>query len=213
MKTAICYRGHYYREEPHGSNFFLNLDNNKQMVWDCFSDYDIFLHTYSVNQQLDKKLIDLVNPTAYKIENDESTEIRKSILKVNSMMTDEYDFIINLRFDLQFNVSFVDLNIEYNKFNFLWRERKPMWRKKGATSDFLFAYHTKFREKFEDSYGPLYDEMLKKNNSRRDGHLIYNTLKTIVNENEINFLIKEYVQSGKADRTNNKYITLNRNIK
>lgn len=212
MKTAICYRGHYYREEPHGSNFFLNFENNKEMLWDCFSEYDVFFHTYSVNEQLDTELINLINPKNYEIETNNSTEIRNSILKVNSLVTQQYDFVVNLRFDLLFNASFNKFDVEYNKFNFLWRERRPMWIKKGATSDFLFAYDSIFCEKFYEAYGKLYDAMLNENNPRRDGHLIYNTLKNIIHINDINFLIKDYVQSGKADSLENDYIKLNRSI-
>ena len=212
MKTAICYRGHYYREEPHGSNFFLNFENNKEMLWKCFSEYDVFLHTYSVNNQLDTKLVDLIKPKNYEIETNNSTEIRNSILKVNSLVTQEYDFVVNLRFDLLFNASFNTFDVEYNKFNFLWRERKPMWIKKGATSDFLFAYNSIFCEKFKDAYGKLYDAMLSRNNPRRDGHLVYNTLKNITQQSDINFLVKDYIQSGKADLIKNDYIKLNRSI-
>ena len=213
MKTAICYRGHYYREKPHGSNFFLNLENNQNMLLNRFSDFDVFFHTYSVNSEMNEKLKTCLNPTDYIIENTKSSEIRHSTLKVNELVTSDYDFIINLRFDLHFKVPFTDLNIEHEKFNFLWRERRPMWKRKGATSDFLFAFHSDFKSNFDYAYGDLYDKMLGKNNPARDGLLIYNTLSDIVDETDINFLINNYVESGKADRHNNKYITLNRNIK
>ena len=130
MKTAICYRGHYYREEPHGSNFFLNFENNKEMLWKCFSEYDVFLHTYSVNNQLDTKLVDLIKPKNYEIETNNSTEIRNSILKVNSLVTSEYDFVVNLRFDLLFNTSFNTFDIEYNKFNFCGEKENQCGLKK-----------------------------------------------------------------------------------
>ena len=128
MKIAVCYRGHYYRKggayisEQLGSNFSLCYENHKEKLFSYLDDYDVFFHTYSHTQTSDEKLVETLQPKKCIIDEEVHPKISYSIGQASSLVSDEYDFIINLRFDLLFLKPFSDFNVEYNKFNFMFRE-------------------------------------------------------------------------------------------
>ena len=223
MKVALCYRGHFYRENTthrsscrknEGSSFFINYQNNKHNLIDCYDEVDVFFHTYSVNEELDDKLIATLNPKKYEIETIQHNEIRHSILKVNEMInSDDYDLIINTRFDLQFKKKITEFNLDFNKFNFLWKEKvnKEKLLPNYRCSDLLWAFHPRYIKDFEYSYGSCYDKFFGKINPMRDGHTILKFLsKRISTESEVNFVThKRYTSSNKI---RNPFLLINRSF-
>ena len=223
MKVALCYRGHYYREYLHknsnkknnlGSSFFLNYENHKSNILDCFENVDVYIHTYSVNADLDKSLIDLVKPTCYMIDKQLKQEIRHSIIQVNKMYNEnDYDFIINTRFDLQFKQKITNFNLDFNKFNFLWRERvkKKKLLPDFRCSDLLWAFHPKYKKNFEDAYGDRYDKFFGNINPMRDGHTILKLLTDVISIDEVNFTTNIRYTSDLS--VCNPFLTINRAFK
>lgn len=223
MRVALCYRGHFYREKLHnncngrtgeGSSFFLNYENNKSNLIDCYDDVDVFFHTYSANEELNDKLITTLNPKKYEIETNEHSEIRHSILKVNEMFnSDDYDLIINTRFDLHFKKKITEFNLDVDKFNFLWREnvKKQKLLPSYRCSDLLWVFHPRYKKEFEYSYGSCYDKFFGNINPMRDGHTILKCLSERISvDTEINFVThKRYTSSNKIT---NPFLLLNRSF-
>lgn len=230
MKVALCYRGHYFRIEGKGrrsksSSFFLNYQNHKTNIIDCFENVDVYFHTYTpkehCNSYLDveqskSELISLLNPVQYKIESEDTIEIRHSIVEVNKMYNQsDYDLVINTRFDLRFKHKITEFDIDSNKFNFLWREEYKSRRHVHAfdinfrCSDLLWVFNPKFQTQFNNSFGSEMDDFFGEHNMVRDGHSqLYFLSKQICEQTDVNFMVKEYYLSGMQKP--NPHIDINR---
>ena len=80
--------------------------------------------------------------------------------------------MINTRFDLHFKKKITEFEIDYSKFNFLWKEynrRCPRINKTHISyrcSDLLWAFNPKYTDLFSESYGEMYDKMFGRKNPR-----------------------------------------------
>ena len=220
MRVALCYRGHYYREHlaygpGQGSNFFLIYKNHVENVFNCFDKPDVYFHTYPTNSPADDELVELLNPVQYKLDSQPSREIRHSVICVNNMVDERnYDLIINLRFDLSFRKKITDFAIDYDKFNFLWKEggyspRKPLAYHR--YSDLMWIFSSKYRKVLSDSYlSPCYNNLHREtlNRIRKDGHTIYYCMINHIDESEINIISSEKYPS--MCDIPNPYVMINR---
>lgn len=235
MRVALCYRGHFYRETKNlqesfrgdGNSYFLNFANHRENLIDCYEDVDIFFHTYHPRNisndmspdDLVEKLKHLTKPKNYKIDTDDNKNIRYSILEVNKLFNKtDYDFVINTRFDLHFKKKITEFEIDYNKFNFLWKEynkRCPRISKTHITyrcSDLMWAFNSKYTDVFSESYGEMYDKMFGRKNPKRDGHTILKCMNDLMNIDEyVNIISERDYLSGM--QIQNPYVDINRNIK
>lgn len=151
MKIAIIYRGYYYREDvKKQSNFFDYIDNHKTQ-FHSFADADLFFETHPTNCELDKKLVNSLNWKAYNFNDSTKNCIESIMNSLKIFPFHGYDFIIITRFDLFFNSSFSDFNVDYDKFNFLWRELKKCDDINGMPRicDHMIGFPTKYLRRFD----------------------------------------------------------------
>lgn len=239
MKMAVCYRGHYFRKggayipNQLGSDFSLCYENHKEKLFPYLDNYDVFFHTYSHTQTSDEKLVEILKPKKYIIDKEVHPKISYSMVQTSSLVSDEYDFIINLRFDLLFLKPFSDFNVEHNKFNFMFRETAGLggWRKvrrkkkqiKDAInskfklsefefenddikiSDLIFFYDKKFNDNFICSLETTIDV-----DKGGPGHYILPELNYFLGQECINPILSEFHSS--SENTKNGYVVINRSI-
>ena len=239
MKTAICYRGHYFRKGgayiPNGlgSDFSLCIKNHTEKLFPYLDDYDVFFHTYSCNQTDDEKLVEILKPKKYIIDKEVHPKISYSMMQSSLMVEGEYDFIINLRFDLLFLKPFIDFNIYYDKFNFMFRENGGLggWRKiKRLKNKIKKNIRKKFQlSEFEFEHIDIkicdliffYDKKLNDNfisaletvmgvDSNGPGHYILPELKYKIGNKFTNSVLSEFHSS--SEWTKNGLVKINRKI-
>ena len=122
-KVALCFRGltdYFLKSYDNINNFIINDLKNEY-------DVDIFLNTYKTD--LEDTLISLLKPVKIlynemrsgssvhyivPIQLIECCDLVKSYEKEKNI---EYDYIIITRFDLTFNNTFSDYNVNFNKVN------------------------------------------------------------------------------------------------
>ena len=227
MKIAVCYRGDYYRETIHtwvkadeprkridekkwGSNYFCNYKNHLTKLFEFLPNYDVFFHTYTNGVEMDKKLIERLTPTRYKIENERHPKISHSVMETIKLVdTNEYDFIINIRFDLWFLKPIVDFNLDFDKFNYTWRGPRTWWKRRKFTDDLMFAFSSKYKDAFTESVKKR-DRRCRKKGSV---HLTYEVLSDKIGSENINFMIDGNFDSynGKDEIPKNGHLMINRN--
>lgn len=219
MKVAICYRGHYIRNYIRVTNkanlhfninFFNNLQNHKNKLYNFFEDVDIFFHTYeSSDKNEDLRLVDELKPKKYIFDKIAKPNVYDSILDSSRLViADDYDFIINLRFDLVFLKEIRDFYIDFDKFNFLFRDHEKPWLRDKKTSDLIYTFNSRYKEVFEKSI----PEQVGKGDKMGSGHYLYNSLlNNNVSESEINFMVSGYHTSWvEKNESKNRFISLNR---
>lgn len=195
-KIAIIYRGFYKRTGNKSNNFKHTFLNHYEKIYKYLDNFDIYFHTYSVKEKSDTKLLNLfktnnINVKDYIFDKDIHSKIIYSIVNSTKLVKDDYDLIINLRFDLIFLKPIIDLNIDCKKFNFLWKEPKKKWDKYHKTSDLLFIFPSQYINIFIQS---LNDTIDYKNSG--SAHWSYPIILESITETNINFLIEGHHHSN-----------------
>jgi hypothetical protein len=207
MNIALVYRGFYKRDKGKTNNFNLEIFKNHLDSINSLGikNIDIYIHTYSVNDYEDKKLLSLFlnyNLIKYVFEKEIKEKISYSIINSLELVDKNYDLIINTRFDVYFIKYLSNWSINCNKFNLAFKDRKVLWIKHKKVSDLIYIFPPK--------YNNILISALKKSQDYRShgpGHFIYKHLN--INENEINFMIDGFFLSN-TDILLNNYIYIKR---
>ena len=147
MRIAVCYRGHFRRtyvtedDIKYDINFFKNVDNHRTKLLNHFDNVDIYFNTYESDFPAENTdLLNELKPVNYIFNKNPKEKISDAIFDVNKMVDpSNYDFIFNMRFDLVFLHDFLDWNLDFNKFNFLFRDHVRPWERDKKVSD-LFLH-------------------------------------------------------------------------
>jgi hypothetical protein len=229
-KVAICYRGHFYREDPRkglfgkpdvNSNFFKCYPNNIEILFRDFGEVDVFLHTYCAGPEKNEKLIELLNPKKFKVEQFRRRrhDLTNSIIKsANLVDPSEYDLIINTRFDLIYKNHIWRYDLQFDKFNFIYREPFKFWSANRAVCDLMHIYNPRYHADFikaaplaRDKFA-LHKPKEYKRKRRAALHFLYDSLD--IPDEEKNFLIKQHYHSNTSIRVSRKnpFIKINRSL-
>jgi len=217
-RVALVYRGFYKRnglennmmkvrkKNNFNSEIFKNHLDSINSLGITPLNIDIYIHTYSVNDYEDKKLLSIFsnyNLKKYNFEKEISKKISYSIIKSLELVDEDYDLIINTRFDVSFIKYLNNWSINYNNINLAFKDLEEMWIKQKKVSDLIYIFPKK--------YNNILISALKKSENyypHGPGHFIYKDLN--INENEINFMIDGFFSSN-TDVQSNNYIYIKRN--
>jgi len=113
------------------------------------------LTTYKSDKETE--LINTYSPQKYTlIEFKGSHQIQTYITGLESLFELELDFVICTRFDIHFHKKITEIDIDYSKFNALFKER-GWWDKSHFTTDNFFAFPTSITPTFVEVLKNMYD--------------------------------------------------------
>ena len=207
MNIALVYRGFYKRAGKKSNSFNADILKNHLDSVNSLNvkNIDIYFHTYSISKEDDDELISIFknyNLKKYVIEKKIQKKITYSILKSLKLVKDNYDLIINTRFDIIFMKSLNEFNIVKKKINLCFKDLKSIWKRNKKVSDLLFVIRPKYKK-------ILMNALEKSQNlrPRGPGHFIYKYLKTP--KDKINFMIDGFFSSN-TDIDENNYFYIKR---
>jgi hypothetical protein len=145
MKIAVCLFGILYGEYlRYGHKFSKDFrhcwPNIKTNIIDSLKEHDvkIYVSTY-FNESIDEEFKNLIKPNGVKYSEFEGSDIFTSKIGIfDALPEEDFDFVIATRLDLHFNKSIAELNLDYNKFNFLFCEKDHAYLK--YTTDNFYAW-------------------------------------------------------------------------
>ena len=145
LLTGVSY-GYNVGHEKADRDWNLTKDNLKTNLIDCFKDTDdvsVYLTTYK--HPTNQEVFDFYQPKKLLLLDYEGSRQRTTYAQgLRNVLDEDLDFIIIGRFDIIFKQKITDLNIDFNKFNFIFREIEPHWTKDKFVSDTFFAFPKKF---------------------------------------------------------------------
>jgi len=194
MKLGINLVGIYkgYRNR----NFNETKESIKKNIIDCWGlNTEVYITTYYSDD--DNNLINFFKPKKYQFLDFENSTQRKTYLKsLEQLKNEDLDFIISTRFDIDFFKKLNNLNINFDKFNFLFKEYENYKNINNDThvSDTLFCFPKKYLINFIDSLELIiktYTCKRRRNPSfNQHMHNIYNHIN--IPKNDIHFIIEGY---------------------
>ena len=213
MNIALIYRGFYKRDfsRINRRNKVIRKSNN--FTEEIFKNniasiktldikkIDIYFHTYSVNDEEDKKMLSIFKEYSikkYMFEKDIKKKISYSIIESLKLVDndDDYDLIINTRFDIYFIKPLNNFSIKKNKLNLCFKDSVNAWYIEKSVSDLMYIFPPKYKDKLIFSLNRTRGLSLG-----GSGHKIYKYLK-INKEEELNFMIPGHYISNTDDGKN-----------
>jgi hypothetical protein len=101
---------------------------------------------------------------------------------------EELDVLITTRFDIHFNQKITDLKPDFDKFNFMFKE-KGMWETHKFVGDTTFVFPFRYLYDLYDAVAELHTEDIYP--QHRFMHHVYQYLVKRIPEEKINFLAGE----------------------
>lgn len=179
----------------------LNIQSN--IIDPLKQTHELSIYLSSYRNPFERQLIHDFAPRSYMmIEYSKSNQIVTYIKGLELLFGEELDFIICTRFDILFNFAINRVNIDYSKFNVLFREADTWGNGMEFTTDNFFAFPAArlpvFREAIEMTRiaHPLHCP---------DLHPVYRNVKATLGDENMNFVF-----DGLHRSTDNPYFTLNR---
>lgn len=151
MKIGLSFVGISHGTGRDYNHCFSNI--NEFLIAPFKKDHDvkIYLTTYNTNSD---NLIKLYDPVAYQFS-DKSHQMLTYIKSLEQLRNQDLDFIISTRFDIHFHKKINEINIDYTKFNALFKE-KGWWDSMKFTTDNLFAFPSNMIDDFLFVLNSLY---------------------------------------------------------
>jgi hypothetical protein len=202
MKIGLNIVGITHDDGRHTNWQKSNIKDNIINILNKKYEVKTYLTTYFSDKNT-KKIIKHYSPINVNILDwENSHQLLTYIESLKSLLNEDLDIIISTRFDIFFNQTFDELNIDFSKFNFLCKELDH-WTDYKFTNDNFYIFPKQYLEEVINSIDEMYQIPPRKHCS--DMHGLYNFISSKINPNNIHFISEDHMYS-----TENKFYTLTR---
>ena len=192
MNIALIFAGISFghKSERDFNHCFPNIDCNLiQPLQEEHSVYN-YVMTYA-NDRMDE-VTKLLNPkrlASIPFEGSRQNPTRKTAINLTEY-DDNIDFFIMSRFDVHYNKSLKDFNLDWDKFNFTSPEGNGYWEREKWVGDTFYAWPKRVHEEVKIAY----NELMKYDPNHM--HNFYNIVSSIIGTENIHFMSEEPQLSG-----------------
>ena len=162
----------------------------KEKTIDCWIEQGHEVKSYLFSNDIDESMIDFYKPIKHEITG--PLLINRYNVALEQLEDQDVDFIICTRFDIVFFEEVCNWNLDFNKFNFLFREINHFYDGREYVCDNFFAFPKSmlkaFKQALNDPNNPKFTGMLH--------NQVYKGLANTVTENNIHFVQDEEDYSG-----------------
>ena len=181
----------------------VSIDNIKKSIIDVYTpEHSVSVYMCTYETETTNQLIEQYKPVKTTLLDVSNSEQRLTYIKsLKELLNEDVDIIISTRFDIFFYKPFSELNIDFTKVNFLFRE-KGWWDSHKFTTDNIFIIPKQFLPQFIESIQDAYDKPVR---GCSDLHPVYSFLLPKIGEENIHIISNEHYLSN-----TNAYYTLTR---
>jgi len=164
----------------------LTKDNIKQQLINSIPHTGVYLTTYP--HPTVPEMIEHYSPAKTVLVPYKGSQMRTTYRRsMEELIYEDLDFIIATRFDIHFNTPVNTWNIDYNKFNFIFREVEPYWTNDRFVGDAFYAFPKKYLTQFIES---INREHLAPYRDNPDMHPMYRHVSQRIGEWNTNFIFE-----------------------
>lgn len=158
-------------------------------VISCWEGHEV--KVYLTTNNISQELLDFYKPVKYQEVYGDISLKGKYRIGLDLLKDEDLDFIITTRFDIIFFEKISLLNIDYNKFNFLFKEINHWDNGEKYTCDNFYAFPSKYTIPLKNTISSIDTPRLDP-----DMHHLYSYLLPTLGENNIHFITEEHSFSG-----------------
>jgi hypothetical protein len=191
MKIGLIFAGITFghKSERDFSHCFPNI--NRNLIEPLKSTHEVNTYVYTYDNDRMEEVNNFLNPTrVVSIPFDQGRQNTTRAASVGLTDGEDIDFYIMSRFDVHYNKSLEDFNIDWDKFNFTSREGNGYWERERFVGDTFYAWPRRLHEEVKMGFMEL---------SRFDPnhmHNFYSILSSIMKPEDIHFMSEEPQLSG-----------------
>jgi len=186
-----------YKSDRDFRHCFPNISKN--LITPLKENHEVEVYVTTYQHEYIKELNELFEPVELKIlpydGNTQLTTRRESFLQADK---EHLDFFIMSRFDLHFNYTLRNFNLDFNKFNIVSREGNGFWEREKFIGDVLFAWPRSLQSGVRKTFDDLLSAS-KLGDWRHEGkhnHNFYTVLSPNIGQENIHFMFDNYQLSG-----------------
>lgn len=192
MKIGFClyglltdsYQGRENKQEKDYRHCWPNIYKNVIEPFKENNECHILVSTYDTQEEIKNEMLELIKPNQVIYSDKEGSTPFTSKINVFRLLDDkELDFIIHCRLDLHFNQPLSIYNIDYTKFNFLFKEQNH-WHLQ-YTNDNVYMWPNRMTGLVEDSLRKTYKVVRPTTHCTHGLHI---KLSEVISEREIHFI-------------------------
>ena len=202
MKIGLNLVGKSYLPDEK-KDWRVSIDNIIDSIINVYKDQhlvEVYICTYET--ETTKQLIEQYNPKKVCLLGLDTSDQRLTYIKsLKELLNEDLDIIISTRFDIFFYKPFNELNVDFTKVNFLFREQ-GWWNSHKFTTDNIFIIPKTFLPQFIESIQDAYDKPVR---GCSDLHPVYSFLLPKIGEENVHIISNEHYLSN-----TNEYYTLTR---
>lgn len=200
MNIGICLTGISYSNHGRLRDFRKTYQNFNDMIFNPLSkNNNVTTYVTTYPHEHTEELISTYKPKKHYYVPLGNSYSRVTYMHGLCLVEDEdLDVIVSTRFDISFKEKITDMNIDYSKFNFLFKE-KNMWDSYRFITDNFFVFPKNFLYPFTEAIEIANIESNKEKWTFML-HNVYNPLANIIGENNIHIIHPE-VQQFSHDNT------------
>jgi hypothetical protein len=158
-------------------------------IINCWEGHEVKL--YLTTNNISYELLNFYQPNKYQEVYYDQSFKQKYKISLELLKSENLDFIITTRFDIIFFEKISLFNIDYNKFNFLFKEIDHWDDGRKYTCDNFYAFPSKYIIPLQNTLNNIDIPELPP-----DIHHLYSPLSSIIGEDNIHFITEEYSFSG-----------------
>jgi len=187
MKIGISLTGVSYSTTGKQRDFRKTCDNFYDTLYDPLAvSHTVPVYTTTYPHELQDELLETYQPTKSQFIPFAGSYPRSTFMHGLCLVEDEaLDILICTRFDIHFNQKIIDLNVDYEKFNFLFKE-KVTWDSNKFVCDNFFVIPFKYLYSLADAIENLQSDGLYPPHTFM--HHIYDYIVTEVGEKNVHFI-------------------------
>lgn len=187
MRVGISLAGVSYTTTGKKRDFRKTYEDFYETLYNPLAqNHTVTVYTTTYPHELNDELLKAYRPTKHQFIPFEGSHPRSTFMHGLCLVEEEpLDFLICTRFDIKFHTPITQWNVDYSKFNFLFKE-KGMWESYNFVTDTLFAFPQPYLYDMADAVETLCQD--GKYASHTFMHHIYGYLLSKVATENIHFI-------------------------
>lgn len=191
MKIGIIFAGIAFghKSDRDFSHCYPNIKKN--LIDPLSKDHEVSIYVATYHSERNQEVMDLLQPKKIRfLDFDSSRQNPTRKVAVELLDDEDIDFYIMTRFDVHYNYSWDQFNVDFEKFNIVSREGNGHWERQQFVGDTFYAWPKWLHPHVKQAYNQLMQF------DPNHMHNFYSILAPLISQENIHFMSEEHQLSG-----------------